>query len=345
FIGTFVDRGQQVKSECGFQLNSEKNICEYKNEEDHEAFYCYKPDTLRCGSLVYLQSFNRDVSFLNPSEKMLFNSDNIAVEIPKHHEYIDVQKCTNSSPSTLELCKIGIDSPIPSGFVLQNSWKPSFCRISNFTTQEQMYSCLSDKMIYFMGDSTVRQWLTYLVQTFKGLKMFDLHRVGLETLMVAIDQERNVKIQWKKHSHPIVASRLYMVKDDAYVHEQIDQLAGGSHYVIVICLGQHFRLFPIQVFIRRIINVHKALNRLFLRSPDTKVIIKTENTRDDSHDAERFSNFYGYIHNMIMRDVFRNLPVAVVDAWDMTIAYNTLDVHPPNHVVKSQIDMFLTYIC
>ncbi|KAM4033293.1 NXPE family member 4-like [Anomaloglossus baeobatrachus] len=342
FIGTFVNGGQQVKSECGFQLDSDKNICEYGN---HEIFYCYKPDSLSCGSLSFLQYFNRNLSFLNPLENILFKRENIAMEIPPNPDYVDVQKCTTSSPLALEQCKVGMESPFPSGFVLQNIWKPVFCSISNFTTQEQRYNCLSDKMIYFMGDSTVRQWFTYLVQNFTDLKTFDLHREGLDTLLVAMDQKRNIHLQWKMHSHPIVSSQIYTVKDEAYVHEQIDRLAGGSHYVIVICLGQHFRLFPVQLFIRRVIHVQKALIRLFLRSPDTKVIIKNENTRNDGLDSERFSDFHAYINNLILKDIFRNLPVAVVDAWDMTVAHNTHDVHPPELVVKSQIDLFLTYIC
>ncbi|XP_075204164.1 NXPE family member 2-like [Anomaloglossus baeobatrachus] len=179
----------------------------------------------------------------------------------------------------------------------------------------------------------------------QSLKTFNLHRPGMDTLMIAIDQKRNIYLQWKMHSHPIVASHIYTVKDDAYVYEEIDRLAGGSNYVIVICLGQHFRLFPVQLFIRRVIHVRTALIRLFLRSPDTKVIIKNENTRNDGLDSERFSDFYGYIHNLILKDVFRNLPVAVVDAWDMTVAYNTHDVLPPELVVKSQVELFLTYIC
>ncbi|XP_069607629.1 NXPE family member 4-like isoform X1 [Ranitomeya imitator] len=345
FIGTFVNGDQQIKSECGFQLDSDKNICEYGNEESNEVFYCYKPESLSCGSITFLQSFNRDLSFLNPLGNKLLKRENIAIEIPKNPEYVDVEKCNTSSLLNLEQCKIGMESPFPSGFVLENSWKPVFCSISNFTNQEQRYNCLNDKMIYFMGDSTVRQWFTYLVQTFKGLKTFDLHRAGMDTLMVAVDQKRNINLQWKKHSHPIIASRIYMVKDDAYVHEQIDRLAGGSNYVIVICLGQHFRPFPVQLFIRRVILVQKSLIRLFLRSPDTKVIIKTENTRNDDLSSERFSDFHGYIHNLILKDVFRNLPVAVVDAWDMTVAHNTHDVHPPEYVVKSQIDLLLTYIC
>ncbi|XP_075071467.1 NXPE family member 4-like [Mixophyes fleayi] len=345
FSGTFVNGSQQVKSECGFKLNSEKNVCEYRNEDDNESFYCDKPASVNCKSLIYLQSFNKDLSFLSELEKPLFKRENIAVEIPTNFKDIDVSICTVPSPSPLDQCKIGMESPFPSGFVLHNKWRPVFCNFNNFTTHEQMYACLNDKMIYLMGDSTLQQWFLHLLQTFKGLRNFPLYRTGLESMLMAVDQERNIKLQWKKHSHPIVASHFYLVKDDAYTNEEIDRLAGGPHYVIVICLGQHFRPFPIKLFIRRLINVQKAVKRLFIRSPETKVIIKAENTREISRDTERFSDFHGYIQYLIVKDIFRDLRVAVVDAWDITIAYNTNDVLPPENVVKNQIDMFLTYIC
>ncbi|XP_018428512.1 PREDICTED: NXPE family member 1-like [Nanorana parkeri] len=346
FIGTFTNRTHEVKTECGFQLNTTKDKCQYSNEEYNEIFYCTKPESFHCGSLIYLQSFNKALSFLSTDEKSLFTRGNIAIEIPKNFESIDVSSCTQSSPPPpLEQCKIGMVPPFPSGFVLQNKWRPVFCHLANFTLHEQMYNCIKDKMIYLIGDSTVRQWYLYLANTFKGFKNFDLHRTGLESMLLAVDQQGNIKLQWKKHSHPIIASRFYSVKDDYYVSEQIDQLDGGPHYVIVICLGQDFRPFPTHLFIKRIMNVRKALERLFLRSPDTKVIIKAENTREMNIDAERFSDFHGYIQYLIVKDIFNGLQVAVVDAWDMTIAYNTNSVHPPDNVIQDQIYMFLTYIC
>ncbi|XP_075033280.1 NXPE family member 4-like isoform X2 [Mixophyes fleayi] len=345
FSGTFVNGSQQVKSECGFKLNSEKKLCEYGNEEDNESFYCNKPASFNCKSLIYVQQVNSDLSFFRELEKPLFKRENIGVEIPTNFKDIDVSICTVPSPSHFGQCKIGMESPFPSGFVWHNNWRPVFCDICNFTTHEQMYACLNNKMIYLMGDSTLKQWFKHLLQTFKGLRNLPLYRTGLESMMMAVDQERNIKLQWKKHSHPFVATHFYLVKDDAYINEQIDRLAGGPHYVIVISLGQHFRPFPINLFIRRLINVQKAVKRLFIRSPETKVIIKAENTREISRDTERFSDFHGYIQYLIVKDIFRDLRVAVVDAWDMTIAYNTNDIHPHENVVKNQIDMFLTYIC
>ncbi|XP_072269772.1 NXPE family member 2-like [Pyxicephalus adspersus] len=345
FIGTFVNGTRQVKTECGFQLNGTKDVCEYRYEKENESYFCTKVENFDCGSLSYLQSFNKDLSFLSSLEKILVQRENIAVAIQKDFEYIDVSTCARTSSAPLEQCKIGMDSPLPSGFVLKNVWNPVFCQIKNFSTPEQMYTCLQDKMIYILGDSTLRQWFYTLTGTFKGLKTFNLHRSGLESLLIAADHTKNILLYWKKHSHPFVASHFYTVKDNAYMSQEIDQLAGGPHYVLVICLGQHFRLFPIHLFIRRVLNVYKAVERLLIRSPDTKVIIKTENAREVDSNAERLSDFHGYIQNLIVMETFSNLRVAWVDAWDMSIAYNTNNVHLPELVIRNQILMFLTYIC
>ncbi|KAF7468105.1 Hypothetical predicted protein [Marmota monax] len=93
------------------------------------------------------------------------------------------------------------------------------------------------------------------------------------------------------------------------------------------------------------ISVRKAIERLFLRSPDTKVIIKTENIREMHIETERFGDFHGYIQYLTLNDIFKDLNVGVIDAWDMTIAYGTNNVHPPDVVIGSQINMFLDYIC
>lgn len=177
------------------------------------------------------------------------------------------------------------------------------------------------------------------------LAFFDHHGTGLFKTHVLLDVKRHILVQWKKHGHPFVTKKLFSLKDDNYIPREIDQVAGDSHTAIVITIGQHFRPFPINIFIRRAINIRKAIERLFLRSPETKVIIKSENIREVSENAEIFSDFHGYIQNLILRNIFRDLNVGIIDAWDMTIAYHCEDVHPPASVVESQIVMFLNYIC
>lgn len=173
----------------------------------------------------------------------------------------------------------------------------------------------------------------------------DLHEIGKLQHQLAVDLDEKISIQWQKHGYPLIGSQVYSVKEIENIARIIDRTGGEKNTVIVISLGQHFRPYPIDLFIRRALNVRKALQRLLLRSPDTVVVLKTENIREMTSDVERLSDFHGYTQYLALKDIFQGLNVGVIDAWDMTIAFGTNDVHPPQHVVGSQINIFLNYIC
>ncbi|TEA40624.1 hypothetical protein DBR06_SOUSAS24910022, partial [Sousa chinensis] len=218
-------------------------------------------------------------------------------------------------------CKFGMASTIPSGHVWKDTWNPVSCSLAPI----EMKECLRGKFIHLMGDSTIRQWIEYFKSSIKSMP--------------------NIKIQWQKHSYPLVVSLAYSVKEIEYIARVIDRTGGGKSTIIVISLGQHFRPFPINVFLRRALSIHDAVQRLLLRSPDTVVIIKAENIREMHTDVERFSDFHGYIQYLAIKDIFQDLNVSIIDAWDITIAYGTNNVHPPQSVVRNQINILLNFIC
>ncbi|XP_069086433.1 NXPE family member 2-like isoform X2 [Pleurodeles waltl] len=345
FLGTFTSTPKDTETECGFSMDTKEQLCKYQDCRDLETFYCVKPHNVSCAAFAYLKSSNRNHSYLSGLEKDLFHRSNIAVEIGKSFESVTVQPCNKTIPTSNETCQSRMRSGLPSGFFYRNVWNPLFCNMSRFKAGSEVNACLKEKTIYLMGDSTLRQWIFYFPKLVKTLKFLDLHGIGLHQTKMAVDVDRNLQIIWRKHGHPYVTYYWYRVKDEAYITQQIDGIAGGPHTVLVITLGQHFRLFPIQVFIRRVVNVRKAIVRLHLRSPDTKVIIKCENIREVHTDIERFSDFHGYVQYLAVNDIFQDLNVAMIDAWDMTLAMATDNVHPPESIIANQIDMFLTYIC
>ncbi|XP_075033283.1 NXPE family member 2-like isoform X1 [Mixophyes fleayi] len=345
YTGKFLNKSQEIHTECGFHLNSIKERCEYVDKKYGELFSCIKPPGVACEAFISLMSGNTPYTNLTNVEKNLFIRSNIGVEILKHIENIDVLKCTRTSMKVTSKCKIGMSLPFPSGYFLKNQWYPLYCNLSSYEPLSQIQKCLAGKMIYLMGDSTIRQWIQYFPKFLKSLKFFDIHGSGWQKAIVAFDLTNNIYMQWKKHGHPFVTQSFFTMRDDAYITKEINQLGGGSNTVIVIALGQHFRPFPLALFIRRLINVRKAIENLFLRSPDTKVIIKSENTREINTDVERFSDFHGYIQYLLVKDIFRGLNVGVIDAWDMTTAFGSFDVHPPATVIKNQINLFMSYIC
>ncbi|XP_029429916.1 NXPE family member 1-like isoform X2 [Rhinatrema bivittatum] len=345
FTGKFANATHEAYTECGFDLNSSGELCKYLDKRDEESFYCLKPPYLPCESFIYLHSKNRDHSYLEHFEKPLFHRSRIGVEIPRNFKTLEVSSCNRGDEPLKEKCKMGMQSPYPSGYFLQSEWNPHFCKLSSFRAVDEINACLRGKTIHFLGDSTLRQWMMYLTNTVKTLKLFDLYGSGQHKELLALDMDRNIKMQWKKHGHPFVTQVLYTVKGNSYIPRELDHLAGGSNTVVVVKLGQHFRPFPLHIFIKRVINIRHAIERLFLRSPDTKVVLDSENIREMDSEMERFSDFHGYVQYLALKDVFQGLNLGIIDAWDMTIAFAANSIHPPEDIVRNQVNMFLTYIC
>ncbi|XP_077316088.1 NXPE family member 1-like [Lithobates pipiens] len=345
YIGKFLKKGQEVHTECGFQLDSQTEICDYGDDKYGEFFYCMKLPGVPCEALISMRSENPPHAYLTDKEKMLFTRSKICVEIPQDINQVDVVKCKNMSIEVKPKCQTGMSLPFPSGYFLDNLWYPLHCNLSSYEPLSNITTCLSGKIIYLMGDSTLRQWIEYIPEHLKYLKFFHLQGNGWHRTYMAIDQTNNIFILWKKHGHPFVTLSFFNTRDYADVPHQIDQIGGTSDTVVVITLGQHFRPFPVSLFIKRLFNVRKAIENLFLRSPNTKVIIKSENIREINLDVERFSDFHGYIQYLLVKDIFSGLNVGMIDAWDMTIAFNSFNVHPPEIVIKNQINMFLSFLC
>uniref|UniRef100_A0A6I8S591 Neurexophilin and PC-esterase domain family member 1 n=2 Tax=Xenopus tropicalis TaxID=8364 RepID=A0A6I8S591_XENTR len=345
FTGHYDNRSKKVESECGFYLDSDTENCEYGAKEDKDFFYCIKPHNVPCESLIAVTSKDRSHTYLSALEKTLFLRSNIGVEIHQNPENIDVVSCKRNREEVKPKCSTGMFQPFPSGYFLNNVWYPAFCNLSTYDPQSDISKCIRGKKIYIMGDSTLLQWAHYFPSIMNSLKFFDLHASGSFNTLLLLDMEKNVYIQWKKHGHPLLIAYAFTVKDYSTVNQEIDRLEGGPQTIFVFTLGHHFRPFPITLFIKRLLNTRKAIERLFLRSPDTKVIIRTENTREQSVGMDRFSDFHGFIQYQLTKDIFQGLNVGIIDAWDMSIALGTFQLHPSTSTVKNQINMFLKYIC
>ncbi|XP_069470616.1 NXPE family member 1-like isoform X5 [Ambystoma mexicanum] len=178
-----------------------------------------------------------------------------------------------------------------------------------------------------------------------SLKFVDLHDGSdWHRNYLALDMDRNLRIQWKKHGHPFITMTFFPIPNDACITNQINELVGNSYTAIVITLDHHFRSFPLEFFLRRAINIRKAVERLLRRSPESKVVIKMGNTRE-LHPEGHVSDFHGYVHYLAMHRIFKGLNVGVVDAWDMTIAAASQNGHPSDDIVHNEINMFLAYMC
>ncbi|XP_053547154.1 NXPE family member 1-like [Bombina bombina] len=345
FRGKFINNGKQLITECGLQLESKEKTCDYLDHRDGEFFYCIKPPNISCDALTAVQGYTSNRSHLTPMEKEIIAKSKVAVEISKTVDLVIVHQCQGRSAHLEPKCKPGVPTSFPSGYFLKGIWNPVFCNLTSFSFISQAETCLTRKMVYLLGDSTIYQWMTRFTKLMPSLKFFDIHESEWDSPSLALDVSRNIYIYWKKHGHPFLYDNYFTVKSYSYVAHEIDNVSGGPNIIVVITLGHHFRPFPLSLFIRRMLNVRQALERLLLRSPGTQVFFKTENNREKESDLETFSDFNGYIQYKIAKNIFKDLNIGMIDAWDMTNAYGSYDLHPCAEIVNNQINLFLAYIC
>ncbi|KAJ8368530.1 hypothetical protein SKAU_G00085580 [Synaphobranchus kaupii] len=223
-------------------------------------------------------------------------------------------------------------------------WLPSFCQADPFFSAAAITRCLKGKILYILGDSTARQWLQYLTRKVKGLRIVSGSRFQS---YLAVHARNNITVRWMKHNHPWNSNFASNVKA-ATIPEVLDSIAVGGRQkdaIVVIGIGQHFRPFPPEVFIRRLQSIRRAILRLQARSHEARVVIKLENNLEFKSPMITVSDWYGHMQNLAQRKVFEGMKVAVVDAWDMTVAASSFSVHPNQVVVYNQVALALSYSC
>ncbi|RXN12346.1 NXPE family member 3-like protein [Labeo rohita] len=172
----------------------------------------------------------------------LFNSE---LKASMYGEVVDHRNGTYSVDfllpweGTVEKCRSGLTTPVPAGFYLKDVWKSFVCNTRQFSP-EQIGSCLKNKIVYLMGDSTTRQWFEYFEKIVPGkvMPIIDLH----------------------------------------YISNDIDEIAGGPHAVVVFTYCAHLVFHPITFYVFEVAKIRQSVLALLSRAPYTTVIIKSGNT-------------------------------------------------------------------
>ncbi|XP_072011692.1 NXPE family member 4-like isoform X2 [Engystomops pustulosus] len=345
-MGKYVTPQQQREVICGFHLDKKGELCEYTDQRDEEYFYCVKPQNFSCDSLSKVKSWWRhDKTLFTTDQMSLLDKSNIRVRIPTDFHHINVSHCNNSHISITKTCKIGMKLEYPSGYAMKDVWYPKSCRMLTYKRLEEVGTCLQGKFIHMFGDSTVKLWYDYMGQKIKSLKPFHLYEDNWSQQLLNLDLERNMKISWKRHTFPFITTTYQSWKEERTITREIDLIRGDNRTVIILSIGVHFRAYPLYYFIKRLHNIRRAIERLLIRSPETKVIIKTENTGEMDKNFETMSDFHAAMHYSVMEIVFNGLNVGFVNGWDMTNAFDTNKIHPAEKFYGNEVKMLMTYIC
>ncbi|XP_052472276.1 NXPE family member 3 [Carassius gibelio] len=328
-----------VKWDKNGLMGNENCCCDYKDPRTKEIWRCQRPKSLPCSALVY-HSMGGYRNRLTGKEKELMkqtnkdiNGDKSIIKIFNSHG--------NETADVAEKCHPGLHTPVPAGFYLNDVWTSFVCSTRHFTTQATT-ECLKDKHIYMMGDSTMRQWFEFFVKEVPNLKQMNLHVQYQSGPLLAVDVEDKIDLHWRAHGVPLRTEKT-KIANLHYISNEIDDLAGGPHTVIMFNLGPHFTTYPLDYYTYRVLTIRKAVLALLHRSPDTTVIIKTINT---GYKDIFGSDWYSLQLDRVLRWAFQDVGVYILDVWQMTAChYSKENIHPGPVIIKNEIDILLSFIC
>ncbi|XP_037670790.1 NXPE family member 3-like isoform X1 [Choloepus didactylus] len=319
--------------------------CQYRDVHSGELWFCARPPTLPCDSLVG-HSSGRYLKVTTLHDESLLAWKVTDKMLPQGISAIQIRTAAPGKGS-LALsprppCHPGLPASKPSGFYHQGVWHSLSCSGRSFPTADSVLGCLAGREVHMMGDSTLRQWWEYLRDTVPSLKPVDLHVTYQTGPLMAVDTSRSIVLHWRAHGWPLRSLRTPVASLHS-VAQELGGLAGGPHTVVVLGLGAHFTTFPPSIFVRRLTGIREAVAALLAREPLTLVVIKLANT---GYKSVYGSDWFTLQLNRLLRAAFADLRVAWVDAWEMTSSLALPDnIHPGRLIVRNEVDLLLSFIC
>ncbi len=232
------------------------------------------------------------------------------------------------------------------GYYYNDHWMSLKCQTLPYS--DVILKCLRNKTLYFLGDSTIRQWFVFLIEQVEKLKLRYViendvaFRLGRDSWT---NQIYNLSLHYHHHGFP---NRISWVPttDMKYVANMLNSLSvHDANTAIFISTVAHFTITSLSFYRNRLRTIKSAIQRLHERSPQTPVIFKSANTRMPLSVDQ--SNWYHNELNTVLHEEMSNMPnVVVVDVWNMTTGhYSGWKIHPLDPVVKSEIVLAMSFIC
>ena len=214
-------------------------------------------------------------------------------------------------------------------------------------TVESFGQCLGNKDIYFLGDSTSRQW-AYQLLAFLGAP------VSLSKTKTAMYKHKrhfdqfNLTITFQFHPQ-ILGSGIVDLRDEMYEVDLIDSLQNTDcNYVVLVSPWAHFSQWFYPAYVERLHLLKASIKRLRDRCPGVPIIVKSPHVRDhkDAFTQLLSSDYTIYRAKQALEEVFRDAGVYYINVWDINNAFpGQKTVHMPLTVVNQELSILLSYLC
>ncbi|XP_075932191.1 NXPE family member 3-like [Anarhichas minor] len=323
---------------------TQQPLCNYTDLRTGEPWFCYKPENLSCDARINHYMGGGKENLVNANEEKLFRSGvNLKVYI-RASGPANVTVLPQKEGQLKE--KSSTVTSGPSGYYYQGVWRALGGTTVREFSASAISQCLKGKVIYIYGDSTIRQWFEFFDATLPGLKNFDLHSLKRTGPYMSLDYANNIFMTYRCHGPPIQYNPI-STRELRYIANELDDLVGGPNTLVALGIWAHFGSFPMEIYIRRLQSIRRAVVRLLDRAPGTLVFIRTGNPKYlNLFFSLTNSDWHSLQHGKVLRAMFKGLNVHLIDAWEMTLAHHLPhNIHPTRPIIRNMINQVLSSIC
>ncbi|XP_070539713.1 NXPE family member 4-like [Ptychodera flava] len=369
WTGTFISGNVTEKSNCFLvREGTWKDKCEFPHPKalGKSTFLCDPPKSLPCNtmSLITVNGKSGATVTMNTETKSLFQSWNANQKVTSSPTRLNIKERGTSAVRdtdiyTIPSCEADLKAPLSDGYWLKDRWVSLVCQNRKWNDVIEVQQCLQNKEIYFLGDSTTRQWFQMMVEVVGyPINVTDrnwrprVKSIPDEYLVTGEDdyhwniQDLRNNITMKYRHHALSRHSQIPIHRFPYVVDVLDDLkAPQCNYIILISLWAHFNTWTLDSFHERLINIQKGLVRLRERCPNLMVAVKGPHDRGDVRG-------YWILYDMIriLKEVFVGHKVFFIDIWDMNFAYafaqkKRIQIHMPMELIREEVFMFLSHVC
>ncbi|XP_046566004.1 NXPE family member 3-like [Haliotis rubra] len=340
------------------QIRGFSKLCNLSKDVGGLPFYCGHPVNLQCHNWVAVRTPPGQAGRFTQDEKKMFIKELFHQNIPGRLE-VKVVKGKSKQEGSIgtRISTYRSTWSQTHGYFLNWNWHQGEGHAlsgegyleTNNTFVTRLTTCLANRRLWLIGDSTLRQWLEFISQKLHIVRKYASGEIlHPHKPLLAEDRSHNMSIFWGPHGLPFHHGSIWHSPDvNKAAHEYLDAVTPFSTDIYIIHLYVHFNAFPEGVFRSHVRRLAGSLEHLFARAPKVKVAIKGPHAFHGLNKAGFVDDYFGPVYDSILRSELQHLQdhVIYLDYWDMTVACENVHIHPNVTIVQAMMDVMIKHVC
>ncbi|XP_076817769.1 NXPE family member 4-like isoform X2 [Clavelina lepadiformis] len=331
---------------CGLHLDifdNSEDLCDYSNPRNKEPWFCVRPPSGVCHPIVehVIEKLpDKPPHEISRETKLKFGRFG---EIFGSGSRIRVSS-TNylmSSAQLLSAIRYGMEYQgivVPAGFLHNGHWV-SLQHKSAEVSVASSRDCFRNKIVFLLGDSTMRQFFFVAVHKFNLTQTGPDNRINKHAPQLGRSERDNITVYYRTHGMPVEVPGLISTRP--YISDTIDTLmVGGPDVYVILNIGVHFIHYDASYYIHRLMGIKKAILNHLKIHPETRFIVRGQNVVECAQEWALFR------FEILLRNVFKDMKeIVVLNLWDFTIVWRLYDYHPGDVPLDEEARLMFSYLC